>query len=150
MLPRPLLAYSKVQRKMTSMWPILLFDSLDEVGVRATGHSDCANANVWVNYDQFHYRHTIYCECTQPPISAHVCCGQTAGCIKIPLGAEVGLGPYHIVLDGDLYSFPLPERGTAAPSSFRLISAETVVATVALSATAQRLLKFRFLNGQMG
>ena len=31
---------------------------------------------------------------------AHVCCGQTAGCIKMPLGTEVGLDPGHIVLDG--------------------------------------------------
>jgi len=49
-----------------------------------------------------------------PQFSAHVCCGQTAGWIKMPLGTEVGLGPGHIVLDGD----PAPlttERGTAAP-----------------------------------
>jgi len=44
-----------------------------------------------------------------PPISAHVCCGQTAGCIKMPLGTDVGLGPGHIVLDGDL---AYPKRGT--------------------------------------
>jgi len=25
----------------------------------------------------------------EPPISAHILCGQTAGCIKIPLGTEV-------------------------------------------------------------
>jgi len=30
-----------------------------------------------------------------------VYCGQTVGWIKIPLGMEVGLGPGHIVLDGD-------------------------------------------------
>jgi len=61
-----------------------------------------------------------------PLISAHVCCGQTAECIKMPLGLsvlsrlpvtlvycgqtvrwikiklgmQVGLGPGHIVLDG--------------------------------------------------
>jgi len=29
-----------------------------------------------------------------------VCCGQTAGCIKISLGKEVELGPGHIVLGG--------------------------------------------------
>jgi len=28
-------------------------------------------------------------------------CGQTIGWIKMPLGKEVGLGPGHIVLDGD-------------------------------------------------
>jgi len=30
-----------------------------------------------------------------------VCCGQTAGWIKMKLGTEAGLGPGHIVLDGD-------------------------------------------------
>jgi len=30
-----------------------------------------------------------------PPFSAHVCCGQTAGWIKMPLGTKVGLGPGH-------------------------------------------------------
>jgi len=33
-----------------------------------------------------------------PQFSAHVCCGQSAGLIKMPLGMEVGLGPSHIVL----------------------------------------------------
>jgi len=28
-----------------------------------------------------------------PQFSAHVCCGKTAGWIKIPLGTEAGLGP---------------------------------------------------------
>ena len=39
----------------------------------------------------------------QPPpqFSAHVCCSQMAGWIKIPLGTEVGLAPCDIVLDGD-------------------------------------------------
>ena len=40
----------------------------------------------------------------QPPFRqclAHVCCGQTAGWIKMPLGMEVGLGPGYIVLDVD-------------------------------------------------
>jgi len=36
-----------------------------------------------------------------PRFSAHVCCGQMAACIKMALGMEVGLGPGHIVLDGD-------------------------------------------------
>jgi len=48
----------------------------------------------------------------QPPIfSAHVCCGQTAGWIKMPFGTEVVLGPGYIVLDGDPAS--LPKRNTA-------------------------------------
>ena len=32
-----------------------------------------------------------------PQFVAHVCCGQTAGWIKMPLGTKVGLGPGHIV-----------------------------------------------------
>jgi len=36
-----------------------------------------------------------------PHFSAHVCCGQTAGWFKMPLGTEVGLRLGHIVLDGD-------------------------------------------------
>ena len=43
-------------------------------------------------------------------ISAHVCCGQTAGWIKMPLGTKVGLGPGHIVLHRD--PDPSPKRGT--------------------------------------
>jgi len=36
----------------------------------------------------------------QPPqFSSHVCCGQTAVCITIPLGMEVGLTLGDIVLD---------------------------------------------------
>ena len=42
--------------------------------------------------------------------SAHVCCGQTAGWIKIPLGTEVGFGPADIVLDGGPSP---PKRATA-------------------------------------
>ena len=61
----------------------------------------------------------------QPPISAHICCNQMVGWIKMQLGREVGLDPSNIVLDGD----PAPpcERGTAA-SSFQPMS---IVATVA-------------------
>jgi len=33
--------------------------------------------------------------------SAHFCCGQTAGCIKMPLDMVVGLSPEDFVLDGD-------------------------------------------------
>jgi len=47
---------------------------------------------------------------TSPPqFSAHVYCGQPAGWIKIALGTEVGLGPGHIVLEGD--PVVLPEKG---------------------------------------
>jgi len=41
---------------------------------------------------------------------AHVCCGQTAGWIKMPLGMEVNLGPGDVVLDG--VAAP-PKKGTA-------------------------------------
>jgi len=48
-----------------------------------------------------------------PQFSAHVYCGQTARCIKMVLGMEVGLGPGHIVLDGD--PAPLPKKGAVPP-----------------------------------
>jgi len=51
-----------------------------------------------------------------PQFSAHVYCGQMAGCIKMPLGMEGGLGPGHIVLDGD--STPLPRKGAEPPPIF--------------------------------
>jgi len=39
-------------------------------------------------------------------------CSQTVEWIRMPLGMEIGLGPGHIVLDGD----PAPaETGTAVP-----------------------------------
>jgi len=44
-------------------------------------------------------------------ISAHVCCGQMAGWIKMPLGKKVSLGPDHIVLHGD----PTPPRRGTTP-----------------------------------
>ena len=47
-----------------------------------------------------------------PQFSAHVCCGQTAGWIKIPLDTKVGLGPGDIVLDGD--TAPL-KKGHSSP-----------------------------------
>jgi len=48
-----------------------------------------------------------------------VYCGQTVGRIKIELGTQVGLGPGHIVSDGD--PAPPPQRGTT--SNFWSISA---------------------------
>jgi len=36
-----------------------------------------------------------------PQFSAHICCGQMAGWIKMPLGREVGLSLSNIVLDWD-------------------------------------------------
>jgi len=50
--------------------------------------------------------------------SAHLYCGQTAGCIKMPTGMEVGLSPGDFVFDGD----PDPSaKGGGAPN-FRLMS----------------------------
>jgi len=45
---------------------------------------------------------------TASQFSAHICCGQMAGWIKMPLGMQVGLSQGHIVLDGD--PAPLPQR----------------------------------------
>jgi len=38
---------------------------------------------------------------TAPQISAHMCCSQTVGRIKMPLGMKVGLDPGDFVLNGD-------------------------------------------------
>ena len=46
-----------------------------------------------------------------PQFSAHIYCGQMAGCIKMPLGMEVGLSPGDCVLDGN--PPPFPRRGGA-------------------------------------
>jgi len=60
----------------------------------------------------------------QPPhsILAHVCCNQTAGCIKVLLGTEVGLGPGDTVVDGDL----APLKGTQPPISAHVYCGQTV------------------------
>jgi len=56
----------------------------------------------------------------EPPLqfSAHFYCGQTAECIKMPLGMDVGLSPGDFVLDGD--PVPLPKKGVEPPN-FRLM-----------------------------
>jgi len=46
----------------------------------------------------------------------HAYCGQTAGWIKMTLGIEVGLGPGHIVLEGD--PAPLPLKGGRNSTQF--------------------------------
>jgi len=48
-----------------------------------------------------------------PQFSVHICCGQIAAWIKMSLGMEVGLGPGHIVLDGD--AGPSHQKGTQSP-----------------------------------
>jgi len=44
-----------------------------------------------------------------PQFSAHFCCRQTAGCINMPLGMDVGLSPGDFLSDGD--PVPLPKNG---------------------------------------
>jgi len=53
-----------------------------------------------------------------PQFSVHVYCGQTAACMKMPLGMEVGLSPGDFVLDRDPALFP---KGGEAPN-FRPMS----------------------------
>jgi len=46
-------------------------------------------------------------------------CGQMVGWIKMPLGMEVGLGPGHIVLDGEWeWDPPPPRKGGRSPPIF--------------------------------
>jgi len=49
-----------------------------------------------------------------PQFLAHFYCGQTAGCIKMPLGMDVGLSPEDFVLDGE----PVlpPNKGQEPPN----------------------------------
>jgi len=44
-----------------------------------------------------------------PQFSAHICCGQMAGWIKMPLDMEEELGPGDFVLDGN--PAPLSPKG---------------------------------------
>jgi len=55
-----------------------------------------------------------------PQFSAHFYCGQTAGCIKMPLGIDVGLSSGDFVLDGD----PAPpfHKGVEPTPQFSSIS----------------------------
>ena len=50
-----------------------------------------------------------------PKFSAHAYCIQMAGCIKMPLGTEVGLSPGDFVLDGD----PAPSTKKGRAPKFR-------------------------------
>jgi len=54
---------------------------------------------------------------------AHVYCGQTAGWIKMTLGKEVGLGPGHIVLDGNPAA---PKKCTTPHFSTHVYCGQTV------------------------
>ena len=53
-----------------------------------------------------------------PQFSAHVYCSQMAGCIKMPLGMDVGLIAGDFVFDEE--PVPLPDKG-AEPPNFRLM-----------------------------
>ena len=50
----------------------------------------------------------------EPPNFRPMCCGQLGQWIKMPLGRKVGLGPGHIVLDGDPAS-PTQRGGGHSP-----------------------------------
>ena len=50
-----------------------------------------------------------------PQFLTHGYCGRTAGWIKMTLGMEVGLGPVHIVLDGDIAQLLSPKQGAEPP-----------------------------------
>ena len=50
---------------------------------------------------------------TATQYSAHICCGQMAGWIKMQLCMVVGLGPGDFVLHGN--PAPLPEKGAEPP-----------------------------------
>ena len=51
-----------------------------------------------------------------PQFSAHLYCRQTAGCIKMPLGMEVGLGPGDFVFDENPATHR--KKGTPTPPNF--------------------------------
>ena len=64
-----------------------------------------------------------YLTTTTPTQSlAHVYCCQTAGWIKMPLGAKVNFGPGDVVLDG--VAVP-PQRGTAPSFLFNVSCGQT-------------------------
>jgi len=54
----------------------------------------------------------------EPPISGPFYCGQTAVCIKMPLGVEVGLSLGDFVLDGD--PALIPQKGRSPQFSARV------------------------------
>jgi len=58
----------------------------------------------------------------------NLCCGQTAGWIKMPLGTKVGLGPGRVVLHDD--PAPPPNRGTPPPKFTAHVYCDQTVAHV--------------------
>jgi len=59
-----------------------------------------------------------------PQFSAHFYCGQTAACIKIRHGMELGLGPGDFVLDGDPVALS-PKRGRTPKFSAHIYCDQT-------------------------
>jgi len=53
---------------------------------------------------------------TPPQFSAHFYCGQTAGCIKMPLGTEVGLSSGDFMLHE--HPAPSPKKRAEPPPKF--------------------------------
>ena len=73
------------------------------------------------------------------PPSFGICCGQTAGWIKMPFGTKAGLNQGHIVLHGD----PAAPKRVTAPSpqfSVRVCCHSVVAKWSPISATADHLL----------
>jgi len=68
-----------------------------------------------------------------PQFSTHFYCGQTAGCIKMPLGMEVGLSQGDFVLDGD-----------PAPLNFRPMFIVVIVISLEHCTVVIGLFKFKF------
>jgi len=58
-----------------------------------------------------------------PQFWAHLYCCQAAGCIKMPLGMEVSLGPGNFVLHGD--PVPSPKRGGSPQFSAHVYCGQT-------------------------
>ena len=90
--------------------------------------------NDWIDQDETWHRGR-----PRPQFFAHVCCSQTAGWIKMPLGMEIGLGPGHIVLDVTQtilcsMGIQLPLKRGTAPPTFRPMS--IVAKLLPISATA--------------
>ena len=72
--------------------------------------------------------------CLSCPVCLSIClsvtlayCGQTTGWIKRKLGTEVGLGPGHIVLDGD--PAPVPKTGADPQFLVDVFSGKTASST---------------------
>ena len=72
---------------------------------------------------------------TSPQFSAHICCGQMAGWIKMPLGRELGLGPSNIVLDRN--PAPLHKKGGPNVRPISIVAKRSPI-----SATAEHVLQY--------